>query len=149
MFPLKTQEKHAVSVKNKTIFICIEYCLPSCDKNSIMCKLCSFPALPTRLAIGPTDYPANSEILITEIGPGGDVTPALACFTPNPSRTDWYFPDGAVVPMGASTGDIVSDVQPTAITLKRRNDATSPTGLYCCGSPTLTVEQRLCITLCE
>ena len=115
----------------------------------IVYKHCSFPALPTRLAIGPTDYPANSEILITEVGPGGGVTPALACFTPNPSTTEWYFPDGSIVTLDANGGDIISFIQPTAITLHRRNDATSPTGLYCCGSPALSLNQRLCITLCE
>lgn len=108
-----------------------------------------YTALPTRLAIGPTDYLSNSEILITEVGPGGPVAPALACFTCNPSTAEWYFPDGSVITLDTNAGDITSYRQSSAITLHRRNDATSPTGLYCCGSPALPLDQRLCITLCK
>ena len=88
-------------------------------------------------------------ILITAVGPGGTATPALACFISDPSTAEWYYPDGSIIPLGSGSGDIYSNRQATAITLHRGNGATSPTGLYCCGSPTLPVDQRLCITLCK
>ena len=66
---------------------------------------------------------------------------------------EWYYPDGTVVPLrqGSSSapGTITSLRQPTAITLHRGNGALSPTGLYCCGSPTASVDHRLCIHLGE
>ena len=88
-------------------------------------------------------------ILITAVGVGGGASPALACFTVDPNTAEWYFPDRSIVPLAPGTSDIISNRHPIAITLHRQNDATSPTGLYCCGSPTLPVDQRLCINLRE
>ena len=91
-------------------------------------------------------------ILITAVGAGGNSGGALACFTEVSSTAEWYFPDGTVVPLGSSSAAdnaIISVRQSIAITLHRGNGATSPIGLYCCGSPTLPVDQRLCINLRE
>ena len=90
--------------------------------------------------------------MITTVGAGGSASPVLACFISDPSTAEWYFPDGTIVPLGSSPAadnTIISLRQSTAITLHRGNGATSPTGLYCCGSPTLPVDQRLCINLRE
>ena len=100
------------------------------------------------------DYPAESAILITDVGRGGDSGAALACFISDTSTAEWYYPDRSIVPLGSSPAadnTIISLRQLTsmAITLHRGNGATSPTGLYCCGSPTVSVDQRLCITLGE
>ena len=108
--------------------------------------------LPTRLAIGNNDNLQGSTIPITAVGEGGPSSPALACFISNPATAEWYFPNGNTVPIGSTppaSNTIVSLRQSEAITLHRGNGATSPTGLYCCGSPTLPVDQRLCITLRE
>lgn len=105
-------------------------------------------ALPTRLAIGPRDYPHNSEIDLRAVGPGGHPpNAALACFIPDPSTAEWYFPNGSVVPLGPSSDNFISYRGQTNITLNRQNNSIYPTGRYCCGSITLPVEQRLCITL--
>ena len=96
------------------------------------------------------DYPADSAILITAVGAGGGSGAALACFTASPSTAEWYYPDGTTVPLGSSPAadnTIISLRQGAAITLHRGDGATSPTGLYCCGSHTLPVDMRLCIKL--
>ena len=95
------------------------------------------------------EYPADSAILITAVGAGGTATPALACFISDTSTAEWYYPDSSVIPVGFSSSDIYSNRQDTAITIHRPTTATSPTGLYCCGSPIVPVDQRLCITLCK
>ena len=90
--------------------------------------------------------------MIMAVGAGGSALPALACFTPEPSKAEWYFPNMSVVPLGILYTDdnaIISVRQSTAITLHRGVDATSPSGLYCCGSPSLPIDQRLCINLRE
>ena len=88
-------------------------------------------------------------ILITAVGVGGGASPSLACFTADPTTAEWYFPDGSIVPLAPGTSDIISNRQAIAITLHRGNGVTSPIGLYCCGSPTRPVDQRLCINLRE
>ena len=87
--------------------------------------------------------------MITAVGAGGGASPALACFTVDPNTAEWYFPDRSIVPLGSSSSDIYSNRQTIAITLHRQNGATSPIGLYCCGSPIVPVDQRLCINLRE
>ena len=112
-----------------------------------------------RLAIGAVQVPVNSEILITDIGPGGHLGPALACFTPSTrlEDADWLFPNGTEIPKETEyydivllPGEIISVVQQTAITLHRDISVLSPTGQYCCVIPangTKTTEQRLCINV--
>ena len=107
-----------------------------------------------RLQIGPIPVPVNSEIVITDIGRGGMVSQALACFTDGIRRddADWLFPNGTALPKEtrfADPDEILSIVQPIAITLHRGNSVLSPTGQYCCVIPPNitynTMEVRLCV----
>ena len=82
-------------------------------------------------------------------GAGGLGISALACFSVSPSTAVWLFPDGSVVPLGvgnAADNTINSLRQATAITLHRGDGFITPSGQFCCGSPT-NENERLCITL--
>ena len=50
-----------------------------------------------------------------------------------PHRGDWYFPDGIRLPF---TGDIFEYRRAHIVDLRRRNNANSPVGIYCCDIPT-------------
>ena len=55
-------------------------------------------------------------------------------------RGQWYFPDDKPVSQGNVT-DFYQKNRSNAIDLCRRNDATSPTGIYRCEIPTTTVNE--------
>ena len=54
-------------------------------------------------------------------------------------RGDWHFPDGSVLPFASTNNDIVEDREPQEVHLRRRNDATSPSGIYRCDIETVAV----------
>ena len=59
-------------------------------------------------------------------------------------RGDWYFPDGSVLPFASSPGgdDTVEDREPQEVHIHRRNDATSPSGIYRCDIETNAVNDN-------
>ena len=55
-------------------------------------------------------------------------------------RGDWYFPDGSVLAAGGGGGgDIYRSRGPQVVHIRRRNDATSPSGIYRCDIETNAV----------
>ena len=97
-------------------------------------------------------YANNSVICLTDIGERDNALFCLSASTQccglsdNPNGRDlgdWYFPDGgivAIVPGGDSdTPDnyrsIFRNRGPSVMRLNRRNNATSPTGVYRCEIP--------------
>ena len=106
------------------------------------------------------NYPAGSEIPITDVG---ESTPtsggALVCRT---DRTDccdnvphtrsrqgnWIYPNGNPVDNTLSGDDIYRTRGASTVLLNRRNDATGPTGLYCCEVASVDDDNaRICINL--
>ena len=82
----------------------------------------------------------NSAIKITDIGEGDSVQGGgLKCITDHPSCCvtgstplgEWISPNCTAVPGNDSGADIYIDRGMGFIRLNRRNNATSPTGLYC------------------
>ena len=82
----------------------------------------------------------NSAIEIADIGEGDSVQGGgLKCVTDHPSCCvtsstplgEWISPNGTAVPGNDSGADIYIDRGMGFIRLNRRNNATSPTGLYC------------------
>ena len=53
-------------------------------------------------------------------------------------RGDWYFPDGTRVPFSGS-GDIYEFRRSQGVDVSRRNNPTSPVGIYRCNIPTNAV----------
>ena len=54
-------------------------------------------------------------------------------------RGQWYFPDGAPLQNKSGDGDVYEFEAVMRHDLRRRNNATSPTGIYCCEIPTNAV----------
>ena len=89
-------------------------------------------------------YGNNSNVAIGDIG---EDNYALHCLTDatqccrgldNPSGAlgEWYFPDGTPVPHGQDASrDIFRNRASSVVRLNRRNNATSPTGVYRCEIP--------------
>ena len=57
-------------------------------------------------------------------------------------RGSWFFPDGDVLRFSGSGDDIVMDCEPQVVHLCRRNDATSPSGIYRCDIETNAVNDN-------
>ena len=55
-------------------------------------------------------------------------------------RGQWYLPDGQLV-TGGDDVDIYQRNRSRVVDLRRRNDATSPTGIYRCEIPTIAVSE--------
>ena len=90
-------------------------------------------------------YANNSNVAIGDIGEGDN---ALLCQTNNTQCCrgsdnpnggplgEWYFPDGTPVPDGTDASrDIFRSRASSVVRLNRRNNATSPTGVYRCEIP--------------
>ena len=101
-------------------------------------------ALLTAVTLRGVHYPNNSEVLLTDIGEGDN---ALLCLTDNTQCCrgsdnpfgvflgQWYFPNGST-PRGSPSGNSIYRTRgPSVVRLNRRNNATSPTGLYRCEIP--------------
>ena len=54
-------------------------------------------------------------------------------------RGDWYFPNGNALRGSGGSGDIYRSRSAQEVHLRRRNDATSPFGIYRCDIPTIAV----------
>ena len=50
-------------------------------------------------------------------------------------RGDWYFPEGTRLPFSGGGGDIYESRGSQRVTVRRRNNANSPTGIYRCDIP--------------
>ena len=105
-------------------------------------------------------YPANSAIPITDISEstessgGGLVcrTDRTDCCSLGLHRTrqeDWIYPDGVTPVRNNGSGDANYRTRGVGtVILNRRNDATGPTGLYCCEVASVDdPNSRICISL--
>ena len=68
-------------------------------------------------------------------------TDLMICCTGNegigdPDRPNWYFPDGTEMGFSGGSDDIYQRREPQRNDLLRRNNATSPSGIYHCEIPT-------------
>ena len=101
-------------------------------------------------------YANNSEIAITKVGEGDN---AVLCRT---DRTDccilmdsggmrigeWRYPNNTIVNNRASGSDFYRTRGTMVVALNRRNNATQPTGLYCCEVATMAgLNATICIIL--
>ena len=87
----------------------------------------------------------NSYILIDDIGKGDEG--ALLCFTDLAQccnsasgrvEGQWVYPRGSLVQVEGSGDNFYRDRGSSVVRLNRRNNPTSPTGLYCCEVPDAT-----------
>ena len=83
-----------------------------------------------------------------DISASGDTvrchTDLLTCCTSSQGihRGDWHFPDGNVLPFANNPGSIVEDREPQEVHIHRRNNATSPSGIYRCDIETIAVNDN-------
>ena len=90
----------------------------------------------------------NSYVDISEVGrPGVGGGEGVQCITDlticcsgtdGPHRGDWYFPIGTRLPFPGD-GDIYEFRTAQRVDIRRRNNPTSPTGIYRCDIPTNAV----------
>ena len=96
----------------------------------------------------------NSDVLLTDIGEGDS---ALSCFTDltqccRDSDTvgegglgEWLSPNGSLVQVSGAGDDFYRNRGQSVVRLNRRNNATSPTGQFCCVVPDATYTM---VTIC-
>ena len=109
--------------------------------------------------MGVTYYANNTAININEVGEGDNAvlcrTDLTTCcgFTEGETwQGNWRYPNGTLVNNNASDDDIYRDRRTMVVRLHRRNNATTPTGQYCCEVPTIanpSSNGTICIILCE
>ena len=58
---------------------------------------------------------------------------------------EWFYPDKTIVPTKAKMEDFYRNRESQQVILNRRNNATSPTGCFCCELANQT--ERICVTL--
>jgi hypothetical protein len=82
---------------------------------------------------------ANYSIVnLEDIGEGDS---ALICYTNSPDccvsprAGEWYFPNGSAVSKQGDMKDFYRNREQKTVRLNRRNNVTSPTGIYCCDIP--------------
>ena len=106
-------------------------------------------------------YPADSEIPITDVGESTSTSGgALVCRTDRTDccraelnageirQGDWRYPNGILVDNTGSGDDLYRTRETSTVLLNRRNDATGPTGLYCCEVASVAdPTARICINL--
>ena len=115
-----------------------------------MCRIIIFTGIAFQLS--GISYVNNSVLNLTDIGEGDN---ALLCLTGNAqccrasdSTNDvlpgeWYLPNGSLVPDGVDASrDIFRNRGPSVVRLNRRNNATSPTGVYRCEVPDASATNR-------
>ena len=112
------------------------------------------------LTLGGQTYGNDDNILISKIGEGHN---ALLCITdqtqccrgndtPGESGAlgEWLYPNGTSVPIERDGHDFYRNRGPSTVLLHRRNNATSPTGSYCCEVPDATnTNKTTCINICK
>ena len=99
----------------------------------------------------------NSNIFITDIGAGDDE--ALLCFT-DLTRCcrsfqangiplgEWFYPNGSVIDVSDSGNNFYRNRGQSVVRLNQRNNAVSPTGLFCCEVPdALPVNITVCANI--
>jgi hypothetical protein len=96
-------------------------------------------------------HASGSSLSLSSIGEGESallcVTDGSCCTPPNRSG-EFYYPDNTRVGTEGSGDDFYRDRGNQMIRLHRRNDATSPTGMYKCAIPDSSgVTQEIFITL--
>ena len=81
----------------------------------------------------------NSLVNLADIGEGDC---ALICYTNSPDCCvppvkdgEWYFPNRSAVSIQGEMKDFYRDREGMTVRLNRRNNAMSPTGIYCCDIP--------------
>ena len=96
-------------------------------------------------------YANSTAISIAEVGEGAN---AVLCRTDlttccrEQKQGNWTYPNGTVVNNNGSGDDIYRDRRDMVVRLHRRNNATTPTGQYCCEVPTMdNPSSIICITL--
>ena len=101
-------------------------------------------------------YANNTAIAINEVGEDDN---AVLCRTDlkdcceaegETRQGHWRYPNGTLVNNSRSGDDIYRDRRKMVVRLHRRNNATTPTGLYCCEVPTMantSSNATICITL--
>jgi hypothetical protein len=63
---------------------------------------------------------------------------------------EWFYPNGSLVRIKDSGDDVYRDRGPGIMRLNRRNNAMSPTGLFCCVIPDATsTNKTTCINIGE
>lgn len=100
-------------------------------------------------------YSNNSYILNSHIGEGNDG--ALFCFTDlspccdsasGSAMGEWFFPDESHVLAADTRANFYRDRGPGTVRLHRRNNAMSPTGLFCCEVPNASfINTRICANI--
>ena len=108
----------------------------------------SQPAAPYVSFMG-ENLPNHSHVDLTLLGndnsdPGNIVrchTDLNSCCGPSQGvhRGDWYFPDGGRLQLVSSGVDIYETRSAQQVTLRRRNNAMGPSGIYRCTIPTVPV----------
>ena len=101
--------------------------------------------------------PNHSYVDLTTVGnynsaPGNTVrchTDLITCCTSNQGihRGDWYFPDGNALANINGSSDIYRRREPQKMILRRRNNATSPSGIYRCDIETMAVNDNVTDTI--
>jgi hypothetical protein len=113
------------------------------------------------LTQGGRPYSKGSSILIGEIGEGDDgallcVTDLIQCCrgddTPGEGGAlgEWFYPSGSLVQVNDSDNDFYRSRGLGIVRLNRINNATSPTGQFCCVVPDATFANMItCIHIGE
>ena len=107
--------------------------------------------------LGGQPYRNGSSILIGEIGEGDDgallcVTDLVQCCrgddTPGVGRAlgNWFYPNRSLVRVNGSNDDFYRSRGLGSVHLNRRNNAMSPTGLFCCVVPDATLTDKTTCT---
>ena len=100
-----------------------------------------------------TSYSNNSEIAITVVGEKANAVKCRTdsencCAVENNRQGEWHYPNNSLVDNAKSGDDIYRTRGNMVVNLNRRNDATQPTGLYCCEVPMAAHSNaRACIHL--
>ena len=81
--------------------------------------------------VGRPELGGDSVQCITDLG-------TCCTNTDGAHRGDWFFPNGTRLPFPGN-GDIFEQREAQRVDLRRRNNATSPVGIYRCDIPTIAV----------
>ena len=92
----------------------------------------------------------HSYVDLSLVGEGSSGSDSVQCHTDlstccsgaqGQNRGDWYSPGSTNrLPFSGEVGDIFEHRTDKRVDLRRRNSATSPVGIYCCGIQTVAVQ---------
>ena len=133
-------------------------CLQSCSHDILIITAACINSSGVYLALRGIHITNNSNINIRNIGKSSDrpngalqcITDRIpCCLSQNPSRGEWYQPNGDLVQGStSSTAFYRSRGDNGEVTLNRASDVESPTGLFCCEVPDATnTNQTLCVNI--